>query len=1038
MPEQIDPAMGEVKQLVTKENFTQWTKDCGVKCIQKQYDEMAIAAVKNGRSLQEEMQSRGHKDFHNFSKSCPKFRLGSWPIEFAELGSGYVLYFQFLAFLMLIFLVHAGLQVPCMVVYAGSSNLVDWSWHEWTKAYSTDSSACDCVGNSSGYAATCGTWDYDLCRNQSDCAFNETGKWICQSWCYAGKYCPKTDTGVSASMVNVHIHDGSSVLVKSYSSCTQDETLIAQCEADFRSANTAYSGPDVDTGKDRVWIGQHWLSPGNLGPDEATNVIIPTMYTVCVISMCVLILMAYSSQVLTDYKVDAGTTSPNDFAIMVKGLPSTATDEESIMEFFKEHAVKGKTDTEIVKVVIGWDIDEWRENIARLKDLKKRLDATDRTTPEAQEIQKEMVQITSALKSAGTKDAKLRSSGVVVVVFRYQSDMRACLKKWDSFWANWFNCASSDIGFLWKDNGICKGEPLPRFPIGGRPIAKLSAARAANPGDIHWAELAVPQGERIKRLAITNGVMFLLVAACFGAVYGLRIAAMAVKESAGSGGVWLSLLPAFVVAIVNGLLMAAARMLGDKEFHDTLTEQEFSQAAKMSVGMVVNTAGVLYFIYATPSEWYQDGGLVNGAFTMLLINAIVPPIVPYLDLGYKIRGNIRGKLEDRLPYFNEVLTRGPNPKDPEQMKELKAVKAEIEAFKRAYTPGTMNPTRRYASAIKTFVCCLLYQPVFPLISLVGLAGLGAQYWMDKYLLLGWYSRPRRPLNADIANFFVRFVKLVGPIGLSVSFFVFLTPSFADKNAVLGQFIISIVTSAIFSLVFPLSVWIRCWLSMPCREDFKVQEHEDDYYQAQYMWSKEMKYHKDQFIYKNLPEDKNPEFLKPGESTAVSATDMKATFGVSAGAVADDAADGPAKIALKGGRVVPSEPTIGGSVGGGPAPVVIGAVEPTIPASGTTTAEDDRPTVPLVSGGGGLPHTPEPGRTPGRVIWEFEWKGHFSAYDGDCQDYMEKKYQEYQSGGGRSRVNVRTKGIQISVDFSKMSSKRDGSDHIQKIRRKETE
>ena len=56
---------------------------------------------------------------------------------------------------------------------------------------------------------------------------------------------------------------------------------------------------------------------------------------VCVISMCVLILMAYSSQVgfqnlggphfaskngqvLTDYKVDAGTTSPNDFAIMVK------------------------------------------------------------------------------------------------------------------------------------------------------------------------------------------------------------------------------------------------------------------------------------------------------------------------------------------------------------------------------------------------------------------------------------------------------------------------------------------------------------------------------------------------------------------------------------------------------------------------------------------------------------------------------------------------------------------------------------------------
>ena len=32
-------------------------------------------------------------------------------------------------------------------------------------------------------------------------------------------------------------------------------------------------------GQDSQWIGTMWLSPGNLGPDEATNVIIPTMYT---------------------------------------------------------------------------------------------------------------------------------------------------------------------------------------------------------------------------------------------------------------------------------------------------------------------------------------------------------------------------------------------------------------------------------------------------------------------------------------------------------------------------------------------------------------------------------------------------------------------------------------------------------------------------------------------------------------------------------------------------------------------------------------
>ena len=35
--------------------------------------------------------------------------------------------------------------------------------------------------------------------------------------------------------------------------------------------------PDVVTAcQDRVWIGQHWLSPGNLGPDEAPRHRVPS------------------------------------------------------------------------------------------------------------------------------------------------------------------------------------------------------------------------------------------------------------------------------------------------------------------------------------------------------------------------------------------------------------------------------------------------------------------------------------------------------------------------------------------------------------------------------------------------------------------------------------------------------------------------------------------------------------------------------------------------------------------------------------------
>ena len=56
----------------------------------------------------------------------------------------------------------------------------------------------------------------------------------------------------------------------------------------------------------------------------------------------------------------------------------------------------------------------------------------------------------------------------------------------------------------------------------------------------------------------------------------------------------------------------------------------------------------------------------------------------------------------------------------------------------------MNMLRRYAQALKVFVCCLLYMPVVPFLSLVGLVGLAAQYWIDKHLLLNWHQRLGKP------------------------------------------------------------------------------------------------------------------------------------------------------------------------------------------------------------------------------------------------------------------------------------------------------
>eukprot|EP00933_Yihiella_yeosuensis_P014265 TRINITY_DN12847_c5_g1_i1.p1 TRINITY_DN12847_c5_g1~~TRINITY_DN12847_c5_g1_i1.p1 ORF type:complete len:506 (-),score=82.36 TRINITY_DN12847_c5_g1_i1:246-1763(-) len=505
--------------------------------------------------------------------------------------------------------------------------------------------------------------------------------------------------------------------------------------------------------------------------------------------------------------------------------------------------------------------------------------------------------------------------------------------------------------------------------------------------------------------------------------------------------------------------------------------------------MIVNTAGVLLFMSAKPQEWYESDGLVSEVFTMLLINAIIPPLIPYFDFGFRVRAIKRGKLtQEKMDQYTEVVKRCAG-QVPEPA-ELKQVRQEIERWKAAFAPSQMNCSRRYATALKTFVCCLLYMPVLPILSLLGFVGLMLQYYMDKYLLLRWHKRPDKPANAFMANFSLRFIKYTAPIALSVAFFSFLTPSYHvdSKGLVLSNFFMSLFISIGFSFAFPLSIWMKLFLGC-CTPNLSSSTHEEDYYNAQFMWSKEMKYHKDQFIYKSLPEKVNPEYLQQGVTTVAAVEDMKSSYGVGVAQVAAAAASGSTRVALKGGKTVGSlddvttDPGAGGTAPG-PAPATIGAATPGATSVGSYTpggaigstappsssdvaytpgtpaastgftpgaATTDSPTAPLVASGSYVPGAAAtdpyvPGATtvdsplrPGRVTWQFSLdSGGWTAFNVDCQEYIEAKYQEFASGGGRDQINVRTGGIQISVNFSKMSQKKEGSHKIRKIQRKESE
>merc|ERR1740121_2688154 len=125
-----------------------------------------------------------------------------------------------------------------------------------------------------------------------------------------------------------------------------------------------------------------------------------------------------------------------------------------------------------------------------------------------------------------------------------------------------------------------------------------------------------------------------------------------------------------VVFVSNKALCWIARKEGEKEHHDTYTDQEFSQALKMTAGMVVNTAVVIFFIHAQPRAWYGTGGLVDEVFSMLLCFVFLMPVAAYMDFGGRIKGfwQRRRLTQEKLNAINTNLAKGP-PQSKEERDE---------------------------------------------------------------------------------------------------------------------------------------------------------------------------------------------------------------------------------------------------------------------------------------------------------------------------------------------------------------------------------
>lgn len=239
----------------------------------------------------------------------------------------------------------------------------------------------------------------------------------------------------------------------------------------------------------------------------------------------------------------------------------------------------------------------------------------------------------------------------------------------------------------------------------------------------------------------------------------------------------------------------------------------------------------------------------------------------------------------------------------------------------------------------------------------------------------------------------------------------------------------------------------------------TDDAQEDYYQAQFLWPANMKYHKSHGLYSRLPEKVNPEVLDPNVSSTTKADDVKQSYGASAGAAAQKASSSSSlpEVKLKDGTVVGADgadPAAGDTTAPAPAPTTIGAptddapgaaasVEPVEPVGAGATGDTDPASTAKKDAWADAPEKPAPKPVGGGgPIWELNVSSGWTRFRDDCHDHIEKQYQKFLAKRGDGRIKVKTMNDWKSLDFNKMSlmslakKKGGGSQPVLKVRRME--
>eukprot|EP00929_Paragymnodinium_shiwhaense_P027723 TRINITY_DN16205_c0_g1_i1.p1 TRINITY_DN16205_c0_g1~~TRINITY_DN16205_c0_g1_i1.p1 ORF type:complete len:1180 (+),score=250.06 TRINITY_DN16205_c0_g1_i1:65-3604(+) len=1033
---------------ITRDHFENWTQQVQVREMQKMYHELLEDAKENSLSFEEQLKVEGFRDNEAFYRSCPHFELDCSPEDLAELGSGFVLYFHFLRFMAAMLFLLVLFQIPGVVYYGHQNNAGHWAWYSETSSTSSSEARCSCIGEArasrimrenADYGKTCGAWDLDRCLNEA-ATVGKPGKWCCQSWCFvSAENCHENANSTFPSLSTVSYRG----LLRSSEGCTQNTSLDQYCQD---MEDVAFHPSTLGGREGSNYVQKEWLTPGSTGPNAMNNEGILAGYVLFIPVFCAAMVGMSQHQLRTLSRVESVSTLPADFAVLVRGMPEEETNEEAIRKFFSEHAMAGEDNpAEVVKVVIGFDSMEFRDRLKELHALSSKMKKLPPGDPEVLDAEEKVRKIhrefvTSRMRS----EASLKSSGTVVVTFRYQDMLMDCLDRWEGFWARTLGRDPSGSGY----HACCPGSKLPAYEFQAVSYP-LKITQAPNPGDINWEDLGHSSCEKYKSELASSVIMctVLLIGLCvtFGCN---RLQAWsrwrATQANPASRNAYafqaLSFLPAGCVAIVNAILKAISTVTASHEVHETKTEEEFSCAVKSFVCLILNTSGIMLVLNWSPAMWYVKGGLIDDVFYMLLMDATLARASLLIDFGFIMGYTTRRLLSDeKLDEWNAGIEKSVPPTCKEDYKLLTAIKHEVQEFKAAFEPSEFDVADRYARVLNTFFCAVFFSPLWPSAALLGIFALGVQYACDKVMLLRWWKRPSKVQNEKQAKDTLLLMRYTLPFGLCYSMYVFIGASWLQTGEITLQrwFGFGLFLSALFAclpwtlwrtvLGFRLFLWDEGKVGMKrkCLAS-RAEAATNDYYRAQHMWPKTMKYHMDQFLYKRLPKRQNPEMLNP-ESGSLTAECCKK--GLQEAPPVEEVLQMPIKEQdeLLGTASMGTESMGTDSIELGTGTVSMGFLD----------AMNYKPLPKSEAVNGALVEM--------RASWQFEADCDWQDYDTDCQTIIEVKYQHFQKGRGNRRLEVYSqagaKGITVSIDFQLMTQKvvkGSRSTRIRKIRRVESE